>query len=332
MIILLSIIIAVLGVAVVWCIHLVRQKQIRINTYEEYGQAALEHESQELIQKNQQLSYEREVLETQIKQASEALEKEIARSKSIQCNNDTLKIQAEQQALEAYEQKIKALDLEYQEHHRKLREVLTETAEYVDYQKEQLNKDLEAIKESQRVEIRKLDELKAKQQTYIEARKRAQEIHDKQDFYRLVIFPEDENDIALLRDLQKRMCRKDSIDKLIWENYFKKAFDELSSHIYRGTTKIIGIYKITDLITGLEYIGQSLDCRERTRQHIKNALTYGKASNKLYQAMQEHGLQNFTFEILEEVTKDKLNEREKYWIDFYDTKESGLNGTKGNGI
>jgi len=45
--------------------------------------------------------------------------------------------------------------------------------------------------------------------------------------------------------------------------------------------------------------------------------------------MQKSGVHNFVFEVLEEVARDKLNERETYWIEFYKTKELGLNGTKG---
>jgi hypothetical protein len=46
--------------------------------------------------------------------------------------------------------------------------------------------------------------------------------------------------------------------------------------------------------------------------------------------MKKYGPENFTFEILETVERAKLNERESYWIDFYKTKEFGMNGTKGN--
>ena len=45
--------------------------------------------------------------------------------------------------------------------------------------------------------------------------------------------------------------------------------------------------------------------------------------------MQRSGIYNFIFEVLEEVPRDKLNEREIYWIEFYKTKDLGLNGTKG---
>lgn len=45
--------------------------------------------------------------------------------------------------------------------------------------------------------------------------------------------------------------------------------------------------------------------------------------------MEKDGLDTFTFQLLEEVDKDKLTEREKYWIQFYNSKELGLNMREG---
>jgi hypothetical protein len=45
--------------------------------------------------------------------------------------------------------------------------------------------------------------------------------------------------------------------------------------------------------------------------------------------MEKNGMWNYTFEILEEVPKEKLGEREAYYIDFYDTKNYGLNQKRG---
>jgi len=45
--------------------------------------------------------------------------------------------------------------------------------------------------------------------------------------------------------------------------------------------------------------------------------------------MKKYKPENFSFEVLETVPRDKLNDREVYWIDFFKTKEYGLNGTKG---
>ena len=164
---------------------------------------------------------------------------------------------------------------------------------------------------------------------YIEAEKRKQEMEANQDFYRLILNESDKSDITALRDLQMRFYKKDSIDKLIWEVYYKPAYDALMGRLFGKSSKICGIYKITDITTGLAYIGQSVDIKERFRQHIKTSLTHGIATNKLYQTLQKSGQYNFTFEILEEVDRSKLNERETYWINFYKTKEFGLNSTKG---
>lgn len=179
------------------------------------------------------------------------------------------------------------------------------------------------------IEAGKLSDLQAKQMAYIQERQRQEEIDSNQDYYRLAIDEIDINDIILLRELQPKFIKKESIDKLIWEVYYKPAYDILMSHLFPKPVKVCGIYKITDLTSGKSYIGQSVDIKERFRQHIKSALTYGKVTNKLYQTMQKSGVHNFIFEILEEVPRDKLNERETYWIEFYKTKDFGLNGTKG---
>jgi hypothetical protein len=150
-----------------------------------------------------------------------------------------------------------------------------------------------------------------------------------ENYYKLVISDEDNQDIELLRSIQGQFAHKEAIDKLVWDGYYKSAYDVLMSHLFKKSGKICGIYKITDLITGQSYIGQSVDIRERFRQHIKSGLSSAPATNKLYQAMRKDELWNFTFEILEEVPKDKLNEREIYWIDFYQTKTYGMNKTAG---
>ncbi|MBQ4060550.1 MAG: GIY-YIG nuclease family protein [Bacilli bacterium] len=94
--------------------------------------------------------------------------------------------------------------------------------------------------------------------------------------------------------------------------------------------KISGIYKITYLKTGEAYIGKTTDISTRWTNHIKTVCGLeGAAHSTLHTYMEDKGLWNFTFEILEEVEKDKLSEREAYYIDFYDTKHYGLNMKKG---
>ena len=47
--------------------------------------------------------------------------------------------------------------------------------------------------------------------------------------------------------------------------------------------------------------------------------------NKLYPAMKEIGVENFTFEILEDCDREQLNEREKYWIEYFSCMTFGYN-------
>ena len=47
--------------------------------------------------------------------------------------------------------------------------------------------------------------------------------------------------------------------------------------------------------------------------------------------MREKGIDNFTFEILEKCSNKELNEKEKFYIDLYQTYDFGLNGNKGIG-
>ena len=92
-----------------------------------------------------------------------------------------------------------------------------------------------------------------------------------------------------------------------------------------------GIYKITNLLNNKCYIGKSKNIEARWQYH-KNNIKNTKESNKvLYQAFKKYGLKNFKFEILEEIDQyDKLsNEREKYWIEYYNSFHYGYNMTKG---
>jgi group I intron endonuclease len=91
-----------------------------------------------------------------------------------------------------------------------------------------------------------------------------------------------------------------------------------------------GIYKITNLTNGMAYIGQSRNIKDRWADHIKVGLGADTVTrNKLYPAMLSTGVENFTFEILEICSAEELNEREKFYIDFYDTVNYGYNVTKG---
>ena len=79
--------------------------------------------------------------------------------------------------------------------------------------------------------------------------------------------------------------------------------------------KISGVYKITNTITNDFYIGSSKDVKRRWKEHKKPS-TWNKQSNsQLYKDMQKYGLENFVFEVLEEVEADSLKEAEQQFIE-----------------
>ena len=77
--------------------------------------------------------------------------------------------------------------------------------------------------------------------------------------------------------------------------------------------KISGVYKITNNITGDFYIGSSKNIKHRWANHKCPFMWERHPNVKLYKAMAQYGLDNFTFEVLEE-TAD-LHNREQYYIE-----------------
>lgn len=279
-----------------------KAKEITALNLERYDQ------NKEIERINEFLKQDQDRLKSNIETQNGILE-------SLTATTQKLREEAENQAKEVYKAKQKELEIQLQEEQSAI------SAEYKNTLKELVNQINNAQDELKNIE--------AKQLAYLQAKQRQKEIESNRDYYRLAIDTVACDDIMLLRDIQKRISKKDVIDKVIYEGYYKQAYDILMSHLSPSTRKICGIYKITDQITGLAYIGQSVDIKERFKQHIKAGLAYSGATNKLYQTMQQSKLYNFTFEILEEVPRDKLNEREIYWIDFYKTKDFGLNVTRG---
>lgn len=93
---------------------------------------------------------------------------------------------------------------------------------------------------------------------------------------------------------------------------------------------MIGIYKITNKINGKSYIGQSVHIQKRWEQHISLSKNTDN-DTPLYRAIRKYGVNNFDFSVIEECLEEDLNNREIYWINFYNTYEDGYNASLGGG-
>lgn len=90
------------------------------------------------------------------------------------------------------------------------------------------------------------------------------------------------------------------------------------------------IYKITNLVNGKVYIGQTVKALcSRKAEHIHRC-NFGERQHKLYKSMRKHGIENFKFEeIFHCLDKKHLDEMEKYFIGKHDSYEHGYNSTEG---
>ena len=168
-----------------------------------------------------------------------------------------------------------------------------------------------------------LTDLVQKLNSAVEANKRAEEIKQKQDFYRLQLTAIDLDEIKRLREVEPYLREKEPLNKVIWKVYYEKPYTDLIGRVV-GTGIHTGIYKITNIENQMCYIGQSTNIADRWKQHIKRGIgAEAPTRNKLYPAMLEVGVENFTFEIVEECDKSKLNEREDYWQEFFHAKDFG---------
>lgn len=90
------------------------------------------------------------------------------------------------------------------------------------------------------------------------------------------------------------------------------------------------IYKIINNINKKLYIGKTdKTIKSRFEQHYKDSKKIKNQERLLYKAINQYGIENFSIEQIEECPSSKSNEREKFWIEYYDSFKNGYNATLG---
>ena len=90
------------------------------------------------------------------------------------------------------------------------------------------------------------------------------------------------------------------------------------------------IYKITNTINSKSYIGQTIqNVKERFYQHCATKCSKVVSNMAIHRAIKKYGKSNFTVEVIEEIDSTNLNDRERYWIKYYNSYNNGYNSTKG---
>lgn len=128
--------------------------------------------------------------------------------------------------------------------------------------------------------------------------------------------------------MDTKLCEKCNVNYFEVTVHNRKYCDECKPK-YRLPVKI-GIYKITNTVNDKTYIGQSLSILNRINGHKYHLRRNTHQNEHLQNAVNKYGLENFKFEIIEECQGQELNEREIYWMNYYESFDynKGYNITK----
>lgn len=158
---------------------------------------------------------------------------------------------------------------------------------------------------------------------------RARAMSEQQDFYRICLPKETFEDIETFNTIRMRLNNRQALDKMLYDNYVSKPTKEMVKRVLKGRDPS-GIYKVTNIQTKECYIGKSVNVATRWQNHIKGACGLEGIADSMFQrALKKYGIDQFTFELVEEVSKEKLTEREKYYIALFDTMKFGYNQRNG---
>lgn len=219
---------------------------------------------------------------------------------------------------------------------RKQADIIEGVRIFYENKRQEITDEFEAFQEKTNIRREELNETlrreEAKQQEIIEGYKRAEQIKQDKNFYRIVLNEDAQDDVKKLRKIAGDLHDPTVIYKLIYKTYYEKPFTEMVGRVVSTDAAACGVYKITNLENGRCYIGQTKQAfKERWRTHLKRGVrAEAGTANKLYQAMWEDGAENFTFEVLAQCSAAELNVKEKEYIALYHADTWGYNSTQGN--
>ena len=295
----------------------------------------IEEKNKELRKISESLKIEKVMVSNQLNDLQNEHKREKERLRDLQDTINTTIDNQSQLAQTAYENYCKNL-----ENKKRIKEQeILESEEWLNkalekHQEEVLNNmeilDSKYKKEKDKIK-EDLEQLKATRAAIIQANIKEKEIEENSTFYCLTISEIDKADIKMLENIKPQLNKPRVLSMLIWSTFFQKPMTTLCNNII-GTSTVTGIYKITNQVTKECYIGQSVDISKRWKDHAKCGLGIDTpVGNKLYKAMQTYGIWNFSWEVLEQCSKDLLDEKEKYYIELYDSYNFGYNSNTGIG-
>ena len=298
-----------------------------------------------LLKKYQELQKNIQNLEQKENQIKEEIKNEtIHLAQQKQNNEKELREEMEEQtaALNAWTQEQKEIrQQELNEQYDKLKEE-KESQIHLQYQqwenqftqwKERSEHDCKIIINAHEETIQQLcEDVKFQQNKYnalLEPLRQYEKDTQAKLFYTIQVPDEYKEDIQfLITDVSQKIKHPDIINKLVWSEYVKPYIEDTFKRA--NIKNESGIYKITYIDSGKSYIGKSTDIKKRITDHFKSSIGITSIADQMvHHEIWKTGFWNWTIEPIIYCEKDKLNELEKYYIDFFKTQEWGYNKKAG---
>ena len=246
-----------------------------------------------------------------------------------------------QAALDTYNDvtnnKLKEIDVAMEEQRQKRQEdldkVIASKQKDVDNEIIHLNEILNNTKAETEYEAaqywNKVWQEKKKYESLLEPIKQYEKEKQERLFYTIQLPEEYQEDIEfLLTTVAAKVQHPDIISKLVWQEYVKPNLDDTFKRLEIKAEP--GIYKLTSLENGKCYVGKSTDIKRRLTDHFKSVVGIASiADQAVHHAIRKEGFWNWTIEIITYCDKERLNELEKYYIDFFNAQDFGYNRTQG---
>lgn len=304
-----------------------KYKDISINKIKEVFKERWSKEEQDFKLKKTELQIEEKEINSALAQLKLSLKEKEKRYEEVNQDLDRYKSDRMKEidgAAAEYEQRKRLIVDKSVDEYRGI------VLEYANEEMAETKEEIEKVNEEKKRILQELEVERSKRAAVNEQIRKQREQEEQQDFYRITLDPKDIDDIKILRDIAPRLRHPEVVNKIIWNGYYQKPLAELRKRLLPNGD-VSCVYMATRIKTKEMYIGQTTSFDKRLQEHTRSALGIGTlASSILHKKMYEDGPEHFLWQILEVVPKDKLRERESYYIDFYKSNKFGLNTLSGD--
>lgn len=175
-----------------------------------------------------------------------------------------------------------------------------------------------------------LDEYKSKRDAINEQIRKEEELENQLETHTIRLASAAKDDISYLISIEPNLHNQEILRKLIWSTYLQPEVNEMFKKQFGANIPKNVIYCIEHIDSHKKYIGKTQsEITKRWTDHLKSSLNIGTISHQAIHSALYKNWDQFAFYVLEETTKENLNEREKYYIKFYETDKYGFNLKKG---